>query len=140
MKNPGFWYGTKTDVSSGYNNGQVGLTLYNNFVRWVWVYVQYLGKDNENLSINPNATYPDTQYSQSLGLLPQVFTVLGVPLWDTNSINVTLNYPQDAHTARILFCGLGSTLLDGNWRQFFPDNAYPKQGLRQPTMCCSRPS
>ena len=125
VKNPGFWYGTKTDVSSGYNNGQVGLTLYNNFVRWVWVYVQYLGKDNENLSANPNATWPDTQYSQNLGLLPQVFTVLGVPLWDTNSINVTLNYPQGAHTARILFCGLGSTLLDGNWRQYFPQDAYP---------------
>ena len=68
---------------------------------------------------------PDTKYSQSLGLLPQVFTVLGVPLWDTNSIDVTLDFPEGAHTARILFCGLGSNLLDGGWRQYFPSDAYP---------------
>jgi hypothetical protein len=124
VKNPGFWYGTKTDVSSGYNNRQVGLTLYNNFVRWVWVYVQYIGKDGENLSADPNASLPNTKYSQSLGLLPQVFTVLGVPVWDQNHIGVTLDYPDGAHTARLLFCGLGSSLLDGNWRQYFPANAY----------------
>ncbi len=73
----------------------------------------------------PNPTWPDTKYAQSLGVLPQVFTVLGVPLWDTNQINVTLNFPQGAHTARILFCGLGSDLLDGSWSQYFPADAYP---------------
>ena len=124
VKNPGFWYGTQTSVSSGYSNGQVALTLNNNFVRWVWVYVQYIGKDGENLSANPNATFPNTKYSQSLGLLPQVFTVLGVPVWGQNHIGVTLNYPEGAHTARLLFCGLGSTLLDGGWRQYFPPDAY----------------
>jgi hypothetical protein len=124
VKNPGFWYGTQTSVSSGYNNGQVALTLNNNFVRWVWVYVQYIGKDGENLSANPNATLPNTRYSESLGLLPQVFTVLGVPVWGKNSIGVTLNYPKEAHTARLLFCGLGSSLLDGTWRQYFPADAY----------------
>ncbi len=124
VKNPGFWYGTQTSVSSGYSNGQVALTLYNNFVRWVWVYVQYIGKDGENLSANPNATFPNTKYSQSLGLLPQVFTVLGVPVWGQNHIGVTLNYPEGAHTARLLFCGLGSNLLDGGWRQYFPADAY----------------
>ena len=103
---------------------QVPLTLYNNWVRWVWVYVQYLGKDNENLSPNPNPTWPDTKYAQSLGLLPQVFTVLGVPLWDTNTITKTLNFPEEAHTARLLFCGLGSNLLDGSWREYFPADAY----------------
>jgi hypothetical protein len=125
VKNPGFWYGTQTSVSSGYNNGQVQLTLYNNFVRWVWVYVQYVGKDGKNLSANPNATFPNTKYSQSLGLLPQVFTVLGIPVWGQNHIDVTLNYPEGAHTARLLFCGLGSNLLDGSWRQYFPADAYP---------------
>ena len=93
-------------------------------MRWVWVYVQYIGKDGENLSANPNATFPNTKYSQSLGLLPQVFTVLGVPVWGQNRIGVTLNYPEGAHTARLLFCGLGSTLLDGSWRQYFPPDAY----------------
>ena len=125
VKNPGFWYGTQTVVNGGYDNGRVPLKLYNNFVRWVWVYVQYLGANNENLSANPSPTWPDTKYSQSLGLLPQVFTVLGVPLWDTNSIDVTLDFPEGAHTARILFCGLGSNLLDGGWRQYFPSDAYP---------------
>ena len=124
VKNPGFWYGTQTSVSSGYSNGQVALTLNNNFVRWVWVYVQYIGKNGENLSANPNATFPNTKYSQSLGLLPQVFTVLGVPVWGQNHIGVTLKYPEGAHTARLLFCGLGSTLLDGSWRQYFPADAY----------------
>ena len=127
VKNPGFWYGTQTVVNGGYANGQVPLKLYNNFVRWVWVYVQYLGANNENLSANPSPKWPDTKYSQSLGLLPQVFTVLGVPLWDTNSIDVTLDFPEGAHTARILFCGLGSNLLDGGWRQYFPSDAYPGQ-------------
>ena len=128
VKNPGSLFGTQTVVNGSFSNGQVPLKLYNNFVRWVWVYVQYLGANNENLSAAPagvTAKWPDTQYSQSLGLLPQVFTVLGVPLWNTNSIDVNLNFPKDAHTARILFCGLGSNLLDGSWRDYFPAGAYP---------------
>ncbi len=125
IKNDGFWFGTRTKVTGGYQDGKVPLTLYNNFVRWVWVYVQYLGKDNANLSANPNPTWPDTQYAKSVGLLPQVFTVLGIPIWDTNSIDVTLNFPKGAHTARLLYCGLGSDLLSGGWRQYFPADAYP---------------
>jgi hypothetical protein len=124
IKNPGFLFGTQTDVTGPYNNGQVPLQLYNNFVRWVWVYAQYIGKDNTNLSANASASWPDTKYSQSLGLLPQVFTLFGVPLWGTNDIPVTLNFPEGAHTARLLFCGLGSNLLDGSWRQYFPADAY----------------
>src|SRR5208282_4174335 len=30
-----------------------------------------------------------------------------------------------AHTARILFCGLGSDINGGGWRQYFPADAYP---------------
>ncbi len=125
VKNPGTLFGTETVVSGAYSGGQLPLTLYNNWVRWVWVYVQYLGANNANLSANASATFPDTKYCQSLGLLPQVFTVLGIPLWGTNSIGVTLNYPQGAHTARILFCGLGSDINGGGWRQYFPADAYP---------------
>ncbi len=124
VKNPGVLFGTQT-VAGSFTANQVDLTLYNNWVRWVWVYVQYLGKGNENLSLNPNPTWPDTKYAQSLGVLPQVWTVLGVPIWDTNQIKVTLNFPAGAHTARILYCGLGSDLLDGSWRQYFPAEAYP---------------
>ena len=125
VKNPGVVYGTQIKVNGAYSNGQVPLKLYNNWVRWIWVYVQYLGPNDVNLSANPNATFPDTKYAQSLGLLPQVFTVLGVPLWNTNTIDVTLNFPEGAHTARILFCGLGSNLNDGGWQQYFPAGAYP---------------
>ena len=126
VKNPGDVFGTKTVVNGGYSNGQVPLTLYNNWVRWIWVYVQYLGPGDANLSANPNASFPDTKYSQSVGLLSQVNTILGVPLWGTNSINVTLDLTRRArHTARLLFCGLGSDLSGGGWRQYFPADAYP---------------
>ena len=124
VKNPGVLFGTQTTLNGGYTNGQVPLKLYNNWVRWVWVYVQYIGQGNTNLSANANANWPDTKYSQSLGLLPQIFTVLGIPLWDTNTITPTLKFPEKAHTARLLFCGLGSNLLDGSWRQYFPADAY----------------
>src|SRR5262249_22436673 len=92
--------------------------------RWMWAYVQYIGKDGENLSTGPGK-FPDTKYALSLALVPQVFTLLGVPLWDTNSVPVTLNFPQGAHTARLLYCGLGSNIAGVDWRQYFPADAYP---------------
>ncbi len=125
VKNDGFLFGTRTEFKGIDQKGNVSLKLYNNFVRWIWVYVQYLGKNDSNLSADPNAKFPNTKHAQSLGLLPQVFTVLGIPVWDQNSIDVTLNFPEDAHSARLLYCGLGSDLLDGGWRQYFPADAYP---------------
>ena len=125
VKNPGNVFGTKVEVNGTYSNGQVPLKLYNNWVRWVWVYVQYIGANDANLSANPNAAWPDTKYCKSLGLLPQVFTVLGIPVWDQNTITVNLDFPDDAHTARLLFCGLGSDINGGGWRQWFPADAYP---------------
>ena len=124
VKNPGQLFGTVTKVTGGYQNGKVPLKVYNNWVRWVWVYVQYLGKDGTNLSFDPNAKFPDTQHARSLGLVPQVFTVVGVPVVGTNSIDVTLEFPEGAHMARLLYCGLGSDILGGGWRQYFPDAAY----------------
>ncbi|MBV9580828.1 MAG: hypothetical protein JO057_19780, partial [Chloroflexi bacterium] len=120
----GLVFGTGTQITSGYNNGQVQLKIYNNWVRWVWAYVQYLGKNGENLSTGVGK-WPDTQYSQSLAIVPQVFTVLGIPIWDTNTVDVALNFPKDAHTARLLYCGLGSDINGGGWRQYFPADAYP---------------
>jgi hypothetical protein len=121
----GLVFGTGTQITSGYSNGQVQLKIYNNWVRWVWAYVQYIGKDGANLSLNAQASWPDTRYSQSLAVVPQVFTVLGVPIWDTNTVDVTLNFPKDAHTARLLYCGLGSDINGGGWRQYWPAGAYP---------------
>ena len=43
----------------------------------------------------------------------QVFTVLGVPPWDTNAIDVTLDFAQGAHTARLLYCEPGSDIVCG---------------------------
>jgi hypothetical protein len=123
--NSGLWYGTYTDISGPISGSQVPMTFYNNYVRWVWVYVQYLDAAGNNLSANPSYTFPDTAYSQNVGLLPQIFTVLGVPIWDTNTLTKTLTFPPKAVTARILYCGLGNSALDGGWRQYFPANAYP---------------
>ena len=114
-----------TYVTAGkYADGQVPLTLYNNYLRWASVYVQYLGKDGTNLSANPNPTGGDTKYAQYLGMLPQVFTVLGIPIWDSNTITVTLTFPPEAHVARLLLCGLGASNQDGAWHQYFPPDAY----------------
>jgi hypothetical protein len=124
VKNPGFLYGTQTKAG-GLSGTKVPLTIYNNFVRWIFVYVQYLGPGGENLSANSGATFPDTKYSKFVDVLPQVYTVFGIPLWDTNTIKVTLDFPAGAQTARLLYCGLGSDLFGGGWRQYFPDKAYP---------------
>ncbi len=127
VKNTGLNSGTYVTVDGEFKDGKVPLKLYNNYVRWVSVYVQYLGKDGTNLSINPNPKGADTKYSQYLGMLPQVFTVLGIPIWDSNTIEATLQFPAEAHGARLLLCGLGSNNQDGGWRQYFPADAYPNR-------------
>ena len=125
IQNTGLLFGTYTALDGSLSGSQLPLKLYNNYVRWVWVYVQYLAADGTNLSLNVEPTWPDTRYAQSLGLLPQIFTVLGVPLWDTNTIDVNLDFPPGAATARLLFCGLGNDAVGGGWRQYFPADAYP---------------
>jgi hypothetical protein len=125
VKHPGTLFGTQVKPDGPIAaDGGVPLRIYNNFVRWAAVYVQYLGPGGTNLSINSGATYPDTHYSKHVALIPQVFTVLGVPLWDTNSQKVSLTFPEGAHTARLLLCGLGSDIYGGGWRQYFPADAY----------------
>ena len=124
VQNPGTVHGTQVQLTGAFSGGQLPVKLFNNYVRWVWVYVQYLKADGTNLSLTPNATFPDTKHANSVGLLPQVFTVLGVPLWDTNTLDATLTFPPEATSARLLFCGLGSDAVDGGWRQYFPPDAY----------------
>ena len=60
IANTGLLYGTYTKTTGGINSSrQVPIRIYNNYVRWIWAYVQYLGTDKNgndvNLSINPNA-------------------------------------------------------------------------------------
>ena len=125
LKTSGFNYGTRTVLRGGYSGGKVPIKLYNNYVRWMWVYVQYLGTDGTNLSANKSPTFPDTKYSKGVCVVPQVFTMFGIPLWDTNTVEFTLAFPPEAHTARLLYCGMGSDIYGGGWRQWFPDDAYP---------------
>lgn len=124
VANPGFYFGTKTEVTGVDSSGNVDLKLYNNFVRWISVYLQYLGKDGENLSATKDSTFPRTKNCEYLGFLPQVFTVLGVPVWDQNSITVKLNFPAQATSARVMYCGLGGNILGGGWREYFTEHPY----------------
>ena len=127
IKNTGLNSGTYVAVDGDLDKGKVPLKLYNNYVRWVSVYVQYVGEGGKNLSASQSPQFPDTKYAKSLGLMPQVFTVLGVPLWDTNTLDVKLEFPPGAHSARLLFCGLGSDIVGGGWRQHYPADAYPNR-------------
>jgi hypothetical protein len=125
IQNTNLLYGTYTALNGALAGSQVPLKLYNNYVRWISVYVQYLAADGTNLSLSSSPSSPDTQFAKHLGLLPQVFTMLGVPLWDSNTIEVTLDFPPGATSARLLFCGLGTELKGNGWRQYFPADAYP---------------
>jgi len=125
IKNEGTLFGTRTVKNGELSGNKVSIKLYNNFVRWIWVYVQYLGPGDKNMSLDPDAKFPHTKYAKSVCIVPQVFTVLGVPLWDTNTVKFELEFPEGAHTARLLYCGLGSTIKGDDWRQYFPSGAYP---------------
>jgi hypothetical protein len=133
IKNPGDLFGTRTVVKGQFSDNKVDLTLYNNWVRWVQVYVQYLGANDTNLSYSSGRTwpgsFPDTPNCEGLVLLPQIFTVLGIPIWDTNTMDVPLTFPDGAHTARLLFCGLGSSINQGDWTQYFAAGTYPTDAI-----------
>ena len=58
IKNTGLNSGTYVAKNGELENGKVPLKIYNNYVRWVSVYVQYLGKDGKNLSDNPTPSPP----------------------------------------------------------------------------------
>jgi hypothetical protein len=127
IKNEGFYFGTRTVANGSYADGKLPLKIYNNFVRYVSVYVQYLGAGDK--VVPPTGTHNalDTKYSKFLALLPQVFTIVGIPVWDSNTIEVELEFPEGAHSARLLYCGLGADALGNGWRQYFPDDAYKNQ-------------
>jgi len=126
VKNPGFLFGTRT-TAGPYSGGKVPVTISNDFVRWIWVYVQYLGPGGVNMSASSDATFPDTPHAKFLGILPQIFTTFGIP-WGAflpvdalkNTIGVTLEFPAGAQTARLLYCSLGADIFGGGWRQYFP--------------------
>ena len=137
VKTTGMLYGTKTVVNGALSNGQVPLKLYNDWVRWVSVYVQYLKADGTNLSLDPNGTFPNTHHAHELGLLPQIFTVLGVPIWDTNTIDVSLQFPP--RRRRRACCSAGSattpsTAAGASTSRPTPTRAAPSPPRKR---CCS---
>ena len=109
VKNPGDVFGTKTVVNGGYSNGQVPLTLYNNWVRWIWVYVQYLGRGRRQpVGQSERDSSRIRSTASPSGSIPQVYTMLGIPLWDTNTRRRHAGLPRGrAHgPAAVLRAGL----------------------------------
>ena len=138
VKNPGNVFGTKVEVNGTYSNGQVPLRLYNNWVRWMWVYVQYIGANDANLSANPNAEVAGHEVLQVARPLPQVFTVLGIPVWDQNTIDVTWTSPMTRTPRGCCTAGSARDINGGGWRQYFPADAYPRRDRARRTRCSSR--
>ena len=139
VSNTGLLYGTYTWLNGSYANGQVPLKLFNNYVRWVWVYVQYLKQDGTNLSVDPGATFPNTPNAQSVGLLPQVFTVLGVPIWDTNTITPTLTFPDGRDHCADPVRGIGQQRRRRRVAAILPGRRLPRRTNTHPRRkCCSR--
>ena len=63
--------------------------------------------------------------------MPQVFTVLGIPLVGHQHDRGELEFPPGSHVARLLMCGLGADIKGDGWRQYFPADAY--EGRIAPT-------
>jgi len=138
VQNPGFLYGTQTKAV-GLSGTKVPVTIYNNYIRWIWVYVQYLGPGGKNLSANDKAAPPDTIHAKFLGILQPVPTVFGLPLLFSNTLDITLDFPAGAVSARLLYCSLGADIVGGGWRQYFP-GAYaghiaPTDEVIYPSLC-----
>ena len=129
VANSGLLYGTYT-TASPYANGQVPVKLYNNFVRWVTVYVQYLDAAGNNLShVTPgrrrSGRTPPTPIARdpAADLHPARSADLG-----HQHARRTLDFPDNAVKANILFCGLGNGAAEGGWQQYF-QGAYPADAI-----------
>ena len=57
ITNSGASYGLRTENTGGVTSSrQVPIRIYNNYLRWVWAYVQYLGADKDGNVVNLSAT------------------------------------------------------------------------------------
>ena len=65
--------------NGSYSDGQLPLTLYNNYVRWVWVYVQYLKADGTNLSLDPRRGIAEYPQRPKRGVAPPDLHPVGRP-------------------------------------------------------------
>ena len=105
------------------------LKLYNNYVRWVSVYVQYLKADGTNLSLDPDRDVPRHPPRQLPRPAAAGLHHLGVPIWDTNTIDVTLDFPPEATSARLLFCGLGDNAVGRRLAPVLPGRRLPQRTI-----------
>jgi len=122
----------KTSVTGTAPSPQVSLTLYNWYVRFLGIYLQFLEADGITpLTLTDIPEYvagtiipqhdktSDTPTEMFIGVLGPIFTILGIPTWP-GFLTPTFTVPQEASTVRILASGIGAgarnypeTLLPG---------------------------
>ena len=110
---------------------QVNVTLDNWYVRYLGIYLQFIGENGVptplsqipeyvNGTIIPNhPSGGDTAFDMFINVLNPEFTILGIPAWPGDTA-VIFNVPESATTVRILAGGIGTgadnypeTLLPG---------------------------
>jgi hypothetical protein len=111
---------------------QIPIKVWNNYVRYVGVYVQYL--DGQGNPLSPGSGTRNTDYCDWLTDVPDMPELFGIPLEEgKNYSQATLTFPDGATAARLLVCGLGNSAYGTSWRDFFPSNAY--SGRLNPDEC-----
>jgi hypothetical protein len=149
----GFKHGIKIEKNGDFepSTRQLPIKVWNNYVRYTSVYVQYLDGQG-NLIVPPSAaggadgsswreavtqgleplsgalpvTGSNTKYSTYVTEVPDMPTLFGIPIAEnTNYSEATLTFPAEARTARVLVGGLGHSPDDGGWKNLFPAGAYP---------------
>ena len=110
---------------------QVSLTLYNWYVRFLGIYLQFYSSGSttplmlEDIPeyvagtiIPDHDTTGDTHTEMWIGVLGPIFTVLGIPTWP-GFLTPSFTVPQEASTVRILASGIGAGARN------YPDTLLP---------------
>jgi hypothetical protein len=122
----GYNWGVKVSVDSfDPSTRTIPIKVWNNYVRYISAYVQYLDGQGNPLPVS-DTTGQNTQYSQFLVNVQDMPELYGIPFMeDHNYGSATLTFPDGATAARLLVCSLGSNWKGPAWRDFFPSDAYP---------------
>jgi len=123
-----------TPTVTGAGQPQVSVELKNWYVRFLGVYLQFLGPDGKTVLqladipeyvagtiVADHDKTGDTATEMFISVLGPIFTILGIPTWP-GYITPSFNVPASARTVRILASGIGSgssnypdTLLPGEF-------------------------
>jgi hypothetical protein len=122
----GYNWGVKVTIDSfDPTTRTIPIKVWNNYVRYLSAYVQYLDGQGNPLPIS-NPSGQDTQYSQFLVNVQDMPELFGIPFMENHNYgSATLTFPDGATAARLLICSLGSNRKGPTWRDFFPADAYP---------------